>query len=317
MSQDVRQLACQSHPEADLIEDYRAGDIICSVCALVVGDRMIDVGSEWRTFSNDSDSKDMSRVGAAENSLYDGNHLETVISSGTGAGALDEHGNQRYNNGPRQVSSADRALRNGRDTIRQMAGRISLASRVIDTAYSLFKRCYETKCVRGRPQDAVVAACIYIACRKEDAQRSIKEICAIATTASKTDIGRCYKQIIRSLPDFSRSESIATKNLIPRFCKRLELRQINLIQKTAVHIAERAKELCNIQSRAPDSIASASIYMACAAAGERKPITDIQVAAGVMENTIRQIYKIMLAKAAELFPSNFEFKCSPENLPTS
>ena len=31
--------------------------MICPECGLVVGDRTIDVGSEWRTFSNDKDSK--------------------------------------------------------------------------------------------------------------------------------------------------------------------------------------------------------------------------------------------------------------------
>jgi transcription initiation factor TFIIIB Brf1 subunit/transcription initiation factor TFIIB len=67
--------------------------------------RMVDVGSEWRTFSNDKDSKDMSRVGAVENPLLDGDNLETVMSTGTGAGALDEFGKQKYNNGPRQVPS--------------------------------------------------------------------------------------------------------------------------------------------------------------------------------------------------------------------
>jgi transcription initiation factor TFIIIB Brf1 subunit/transcription initiation factor TFIIB len=66
---------------------------------------MVDVGSEWRTFSNDKDSKDMSRVGAVENPLLDGDNLETVMSTGTGAGALDEFGKQKYNNGPRQVPS--------------------------------------------------------------------------------------------------------------------------------------------------------------------------------------------------------------------
>ena len=50
----------------------------------------------------------------------------------------------------------------------------------------------------------------------------------------------------------------------------MELKQENLIQKTAVYVAERAKEHCDIQSRSPDSIASAAIYMACAAAGEKK-----------------------------------------------
>ena len=115
------------------------------------------------------------------------------------------------------------------------------------------------------------------------------EICAISTTASKKDIGRCFKQIVSSLPNSNRPDSIDIKNLVvschfrvissrklsfikPRFCNQLELRQENLIQKTAVFIAERAKEICDIQSRAPDSIAGASIYMACAAAGEKKPM---------------------------------------------
>ena len=49
---------CPSHPEAHLVEDYRAGDMICSECGLVVGDRVIDVGSEWRSFSaNDKNNK--------------------------------------------------------------------------------------------------------------------------------------------------------------------------------------------------------------------------------------------------------------------
>jgi transcription initiation factor TFIIB len=64
---------------------------------------MVDVGSEWRTFSNDKDSKDNSRVGAAENPMFAGDNLETVMSLGTGAGALDEFGKQKYSNGPRQV----------------------------------------------------------------------------------------------------------------------------------------------------------------------------------------------------------------------
>lgn len=41
--------------------------------------RVIDVGSEWRTFSNDSGSADRSRVGAAEDPVMDGGGLTTFI----------------------------------------------------------------------------------------------------------------------------------------------------------------------------------------------------------------------------------------------
>ena len=40
------QVCCKFHPGAAIIEDYKAGVQICSDCSLVVGDCVIDVGSE-------------------------------------------------------------------------------------------------------------------------------------------------------------------------------------------------------------------------------------------------------------------------------
>ena len=39
------------NPHSVLIEDYRAGDMICPECGLVIGDRSVDVRSEWRKFA--------------------------------------------------------------------------------------------------------------------------------------------------------------------------------------------------------------------------------------------------------------------------
>ena len=317
MSEHMNTLACRFHPDAELVEDHRAGDMICPVCGLVVGDRMIDVSSEWRTFGDDSGSKDRSRVGAAESHLSLGQDLETAMSIGTGPGALDDSGKQKYSKKHRTMTPTDKALRSGFDCIRQMASRIGLSRRVVDHALALFKKCYENKCVRGRSNESVAAACIYIACRREGAQRTIKEICAISETASKKEIGRCFSLIIKRVPNLARPESIEIKNLVPRFCSRLNLVHEIHIRKAAVHIAERANELCDIQSRGPDSIAGAAIYMACAAAGERQAIGNIQEAVGVMQNTIRLIYRIMLRQAAALFPADFSFKCPVSELPTS
>jgi len=57
---------------------------------------MIDVSAEWREFGNDTDTKNMGRVGAAQNLLYDNVDLETTTSTGKGAGALDDFGRQKY-----------------------------------------------------------------------------------------------------------------------------------------------------------------------------------------------------------------------------
>lgn len=80
---------CPNHPDANLVEDYRAGDVICPEWGLVVGDRVIDVGSEWRTFrmttSNDNATKDPFRVGDSQNPLLSDEDLSTTIGKGTGA----------------------------------------------------------------------------------------------------------------------------------------------------------------------------------------------------------------------------------------
>ena len=89
------QVVCPHHPDANLIEDYHAGDMICPECGLVVGDRVIDVGSEWRTFSNDNngDQKDQCRVGASEHWLL-GSDLFTMI--GPEGKQLDQSGKPMY-----------------------------------------------------------------------------------------------------------------------------------------------------------------------------------------------------------------------------
>ena len=55
----MNSVTCRYHPKAPLIEDYRAGDQICSECGLVVGDRVVDVGSEWRTFSKTKEEMEL------------------------------------------------------------------------------------------------------------------------------------------------------------------------------------------------------------------------------------------------------------------
>lgn len=80
MSRFMLKLACRFHGDAELIEDARAGDMICSQCGLVVAERLVDVSSEWRTFADDDTGKAAGRVGAAENLLYDHTNLDTMTT---------------------------------------------------------------------------------------------------------------------------------------------------------------------------------------------------------------------------------------------
>ncbi|CAN0341730.1 transcription initiation factor IIB [Petromyzon marinus] len=300
---------CPYHPEAVLIEDYRAGDMVCPECGVVVGDRVVDVGSEWRTFSNDTNSKDPSRVGDAQNPLLNGSDLTTLISKGTGAASFDEFGNAKYQN-RRSLSSSDRAMLTAFREINTMSDRINLPRNIVDRTNNLFKQVYEQKSLKGRSNDAIASACLYIACRQEGVPRTFKEICAVSRI-SKKEIGRCFKLILKALE--TSVDLITTGDFMSRFCSNLGLPKA--VQAAATHIARRAVELDLVPGRSPISVAAAAIYMASQASADKRTQKEIGDIAGVADVTIRQSYRLIYPKASQLFPQDFKFDTPVEKLP--
>ncbi|XP_052222952.1 transcription initiation factor IIB-like isoform X2 [Dreissena polymorpha] len=263
-------ISCPEHPETPLVEDYHAGDMICPECGRVVGDRVVDVGTEWRTFSNEKNNKDPSRVGAAENPLLEGGDLSTMIAiDPTSAQQLDEFGKPMYRN-RRTVNSADRALINAFREIRQMADRLNLPEMVSERGNTLFKQVNDTKSLKGRSNDAVCSACMYIACRQEGVPRTFKEICAVSKV-SKKEIGRVFKLILKALE--TNVDLITTGDFMARFCSNLALSQ--KIQKAATYIATKAVDLYLVPGRSPVSVAAAAIYMASQASEDKKTQKEI------------------------------------------
>ena len=134
-------VTCRHHPDAILIEDHRAGDMICSACGVVVGDRMVDVTQEWRTFGDSSN--DPSRVGAGENPLLDG-ELSTVIGAASGPAGLDEYGNPRYRNRS-NMSSEHKTLTSVFRYIDEIGDKGQLPRTVTDQAKFIFKKAHDTE----------------------------------------------------------------------------------------------------------------------------------------------------------------------------
>src|SRR4051812_18720807 len=77
---------CKARP-ANIVEEFASGDLVCGDCGLVLGDRIIDTRSEWRTFAND-EGDDPSRVGQAANPLLEGSQLDTIIGRRDGGSGV-------------------------------------------------------------------------------------------------------------------------------------------------------------------------------------------------------------------------------------
>uniref|UniRef100_A0A914Y4N6 Transcription initiation factor IIB n=1 Tax=Panagrolaimus superbus TaxID=310955 RepID=A0A914Y4N6_9BILA len=302
-------LTCPRHPDAHLVEDHRAGDIICPECGVVVGDRLVDVGTEWRSFSNERSGTDPSRVGAPENPILGTGDLSTSIMVGFGA---SESSQGLANAQRKNTNNTERQLNQALGIIRDMSERIHLTRPIQDSAAKVFKQILDSKALRGRSNEAQAAACLYFACRKEGVPRTFKEICAVSRV-SKRDIGKCFKLILKTLE--TSIEQITSADFMSRFCGNLNLHVS--VQAAATRIAKKAVELDLVAGRSPISIAAAAIYMASQASTEKRSAKEIGEIAGAAEQTVRQTYKLLLPRVRELFPQEFKFDTPIEQLPSS
>jgi transcription initiation factor TFIIB len=82
-------------------------------------------------------------------------------------------------------------IKGGRDLhaayqqISTMCETISLPKSIIDTTKMLFKRCDEEKLLKGKKQEAIIGACIFVACKQGRVGRTFKELMALTGVDKK------------------------------------------------------------------------------------------------------------------------------------
>ncbi|VAI35078.1 unnamed protein product [Triticum turgidum subsp. durum] len=201
----------------------------------------------------------------------------------------------------------------------------------LDRANEIYKKVEDLKSIRGRNQDAILAACLYIACRQEDRPRTVKEICSVANGATKKEIGRAKEFIVKQLEvEMGQSMEMGTihaGDFLRRFCSTLGMN--NTAVKAAQEAVQRSEEL-DIR-RSPISIAAAVIYMITQLSEDKKPLKGLNTdpsrhllspsvchcrRAGVAEGTIRNSYKDLYPYAARLIPNSYAKEEDLKNLCT-
>lgn len=287
----------------NIVEEFGNGDTVCGTCGLVLGDRVVDTRSEWRTFAND-DGDDPSRVGAASDPLMEGmEQLNTVISFKDGGSGLARELQRAASRS--QNSRQERNLLTAFRDISNWCDQFSLPKMISDIAKQLYKRSDEEKLLRGKPLDAVIAACIFIACRQAHVPRTFREICNL-THVSKKVLGQCYKaleQAFNLTPGSTaqrdgRSETQGPEALLARYCNHLDLPPH--VQGICSDIILAARKHGVADGRSPVSIAGGAIYFTCMLLGIQKSLRDISAVAGVSEGTIKLVYRVYWAERVKL-----------------
>ncbi|XP_026382564.1 transcription initiation factor IIB-2-like [Papaver somniferum] len=260
-----------------VIKDHSTGDAICSDGGLVSEAYSIGETSEWRTFRDESNDN-----GDDSNLLLSNNGL-TIIPPSSNSSL------RRFN--------PDKGLIKAFKAIEAMSERLGLVSTIKDLANEIYKKMADLKSRKRINKNAILAACLYKACKRLGKPRTMKEIHSVATGVTRKEIGRANSDISKHLEEIG--DGVQCPSEIRRFCSYLGMS--NKAVKAAQEAAAKTEE-CDIR-RNPVTVAATIIYMISQLSDERKLIRDIAGATGAAEVTIKNSYKDIYPYALRLVPA--------------
>jgi len=301
---------CREDPP-ELYEDHASGDLICANCGLVLQERAIDQSSEWRTFANDDQGNDdPSRVGDGPNALLNGGQLYTGIAFDGGMRGRDLNRAQNRIN----ADKGNKGLMVAYKQIGALCEGMRLSNAVADTAKHIFKDAEAGKQFKGKGQDALIASCIFLSCRRNKVERSFREVTEL-TRVSKKELGRTFKQLQAEMikndrnrkrqghtvmlpggqtahtEEYTGGVGGSPAELCGRYCNLLGMDQ--RAANVATEVATRTSATGIVAGRSPTSVAAACVYMAGLLVAQPRSAKEIHAVAHVSDSTIRQVYKLM------------------------
>ena len=285
---------CPECGNSSLAKDYERAEIICNSCGLVIDEKIIDTGPEWRAFDHEQRMK-RSRTGAPMTYTIHDKGLSTVIDwrnkDRTGKDIASSKRAQMYRLRKWQqrirVSNAtERNLTIALTELDRIASRLALPRNVRETASVVYRHAIEARLIRGRSIEGVVAASLYAACRQCKVPRTLDEIAEVSGLNRK-EVGRTYRYIARNLE--INLNPTSPVDYVARFASDLNLS--GEVQSKAIEIIKNAIDIELTSGRGPTGISASALYMASVLLGEHRTQHEVADVAGVTEVTIRNRYK--------------------------
>ncbi|MEE8168299.1 MAG: transcription initiation factor IIB [Candidatus Hydrothermarchaeales archaeon] len=285
---------CPECGSRSLSRDYDRAEIVCNDCGLVIDEKIIDLGPEWRAFDHEQRTK-RSRVGAPMTYTIHDKGLSTVIDWRN----KDCYGRdiapgkraqlyrlRKWQQRIRVSNATERNLAFALTELDRVASRLALTKNVREAAAVVYRRAVEKGLIRGRSIEGVAAASLYAACRQCKVPRTLDEI-ADSAKMNRKEIGRTYRFVSRELN--INLKPTTPIDYVPRFGSELTLS--GEVQSKAIEILKKAMDQELTSGRGPTGVSAAAIYIASVLLGERRTQREVADVAGVTEVTIRNRYK--------------------------
>jgi transcription initiation factor TFIIB len=275
---------CPECGSTEIIEDAQRGESICASCGLVLKDHALNSEQERRAFTTEERAKRV-RTGAPITNLLPDMGLTTIIDTPSPE-------NQRLWRAVKWQNRLPWSKRNvliATTEIKRIAGILNLPQDVKETAAQIYKKAFNKKLLRGRSIKAMVAACVYYACRASKIPRTLQEILE-QTTVDGKELRKAYRTLIKELG--LKVPSLDPSSLVAKYTS-----ELNLTQQAEQRVMEILHVIRNerfIAGKDPKGLVAAAIYIAARETGDPRSQQEVAKVVGITEVTLRSRAKVFV-----------------------
>jgi transcription initiation factor TFIIB len=281
-----------------MITDPDRGEIICSNCGRVMTDKVQEIQPEWSAFVYADKDNTRIRTGARSSLARHDMGLYTIIgqtnkdASGHNLSVpmLSTMSRLRVwdNRTQLDASASHRNFQKAFNNLDRLKDKLGLSDAIVEKTAYTYRKAHEKGLIRGRTMHAVLAACVYIACREIENPRTLRDLATIMNIKRK-DITRSYRMLVLEL-DF-KIPLIDPMKCIIKISNNLDLSEKT--KRKAMHIMDKVIRSRISAGKNPMGLAASILYLSCLFNGDHRNQTIFAQAAGVTEVTIRNISRIL------------------------
>ena len=285
--------SCLSSEQKLFVVDSSSGETICQKCGAILEINNMNQKQEWSAFDIE-EFNDKARTGTPSSLARHDMGLFTVIgrtdkdASGGKIDPLVRSTMERlriWDFRSQIRTPTDRNLRQAFSELDVMKAKLGLSEAIIEKTAYVYRKAQERQLVRGRTTSAILAACVYIACREIGTPRTLKDISAISNV-KRRDLARCYRLLVLRLE--LKIPVLDPIKCIARVANKANLSEIT--KRKAIDLMYKIGEHELVAGKDPMGLAASVLYLSSMNnrdSNEYRTQSYLAAAAGVTEVTIR------------------------------
>ncbi len=286
--------SCRCSEQKLFVVDSSSGETICQKCGAILEINNINQKQEWSAFDIE-EFNDKAHTGTPSSLARHDMGLFTVIgrtdkdASGGKIDPLVRSTMERlriWDFRSQIRTPSDRNLRQAFSELDVLKTKLGLSEAIIEKTAYVYRKAQERQLVRGRTTSAILAACVYIACREIGTPRTLKDISAISNVKRK-DLARCYRLIVSKLE--LKIPVLDPIKCIARVANKANLSEIT--KRKAIDLMYKISEHELVAGKDPMGLAASVLYLSSmnidSDSNEYRTQSYLAAAAGVTEVTIR------------------------------